>query len=97
MSGRDGCCGALYASGISELTLSAAINVAARLTDVRHRLGVAIYANGPSSWAAAVVDAKNSDVLAWDGWYGDDLAAEHREPSRPWTGTAGMTCRASSC
>lgn len=65
---------------MSELSLRAAAKVAARLTDVPHRLGVAIYANGPSSWAAAIVDAKNGDVLAWDGWYEDALDAARREP-----------------
>ncbi|MDO8107217.1 hypothetical protein Q6348_08420 [Isoptericola sp. b441] len=47
--------------------------------DVRHRLAVVVHA-GPPGWAIAVIRCDTGEIIAWDGWYTEQLSAEQRRP-----------------
>lgn len=47
--------------------------------DVSHRLAVIVHA-GNSSWAVAVVWWETRAILAWDGWYTEQLSPAQKRP-----------------
>lgn len=58
---------------------SDAASTAARLTDIPHQIGFAVHAS-PGGFAYAVVNARTGAILAWDGWYPENLGAAESEP-----------------